>query len=208
VETKFGSLANYQYALGLAYYNEHHYSEAATVLEKLLLNHPPRADKVENVLGDSYLTMGKLDQAESAYRMAIEENPKNPEYYVAYATTLRRQGPDKLDDAIVRLKSAQHMTPADWRIQLELGLCYESKGQFADAAALIEQAAGSEPRLTAAHVALARIYFRLGRRADGEREKKTVAELERKQQQKLIREYSPDSLIDGSSPQGSVEPAP
>ncbi len=207
VEEKFGTLPNYQYALGLAYYNEHHYSESAAILEKLLLAKPPREDKVEHVLGDSYLSMGKLDQAESAYRKAIEENPKNPDYYVAYATALRRQGSDNLDDAIVRLKGGQRMSPGDWRIQLELGLCYESKGQLADAASLIEQAVKSQPDLTAAHVALSRIYFRLGRKADSEREKKTVADLESKQQQKLVREYSTDTLIDGSSQQGSGESA-
>lgn len=207
VEDEFGTLPNYQYALGLAYYNEHHYSESATTLEKLLLAKPPREDKVEHVLGDSYLSMGKLDLAENAYRKAIEENPKDPDYYVAYATALRREGSDDLDDAIIRLKGAQRMTPGDWRIQLELGQCYESKGQLADAAALIEQAAKSQPDLTAAHVALIRIYFRLGRKADSEKEKKIVADLEKKQQQKLVREYATDTLIDGSSQQDSGEPA-
>jgi tetratricopeptide (TPR) repeat protein len=206
VETKFAALPNYQYALGLAYYDDHHYSEAATILEKLLVTNPPRQDKVEHVLGDSYLSMGKLDEAENAYRKAIEENPKNPDYYVSYATALRREGPDKLDDAIVRLKSAQLINPGDWRIQLELGLCYQSKGQYPDAAVLIEQAVQSEPDLTAGHVALATIYFRMGRKADGEREKKTIADLERKQQQQLVREYGTDTLIDGASPQGSGEP--
>ncbi|HLV88278.1 MAG TPA: tetratricopeptide repeat protein [Candidatus Sulfotelmatobacter sp.] len=201
VEGRFAALPNFQYALGLAYYNEHHYAESAEILEKLLLSNPPRADKVEHVLGDSYLSMGKLPEAEKAYRKAIEENPKDPEYYVAYATAVRREGTDKLDDAIVRLKSAQGMNPADWRIQLELGLCYESKEQFTDAAALIEQAVQSEPELTAGHVALARIYFRLGRKADGDREKKIVADLEKKQQQKLVREFSTDSLIEGAPPE-------
>jgi tetratricopeptide (TPR) repeat protein len=205
IQDKFGTLPNYQYALGLTYYNQHHYAEAAAVLEKLLLIHPPREDKVEDVLGDAYLSMDKLDQAEAAYRKAIEENPKNPDYYVAYATTLRRKGADNLDDAIMRLHSAQQIMPNDWRLQLELGLCYESKGQYRDAAALVEQAVKSQPQLTAAHVALVRIYFRLGRKADGEREKSIVAELEKKQQQKVIREFSPDSLIDGSPPQPSTQ---
>ena len=207
VEEKFGTLPNYQYALGLAYYNEHHYAESAAILENLLLAKPPREDKVEHVLGDSYLSMGKLDRAENAYRKAIEENPKEPDYYVAYATALRREGSDNLDDAIIRLKGAQRMNPSDWRIQLELGQCYESKGQLADAAALIEQAVKSQPDLTAAHVALIRIYFRLGRKADSEREKKIVADLEKKQQQKLVRDYATDTLIDGPSHQGSGEPA-
>ena len=207
VETKFGALSNYQYALGLAYYDQHHYADSAQVMEKLLLSNPPREDKVENVLGDSYLSMGKLAEAETAYRKAIDENPKDPKYYVAYATALRRGGPDHLDDAIMLLKTAQGMNPSDWRLQLELGLCYESKSQFADAAAFIEQAAQSQPDLTAAHVALARIYFRLGRKADSEREKSMATELERKQQEKLVREYSTDSLIDGSSQRDSSEPA-
>lgn len=205
IQDKFGTLPNYQYALGLAYYNEHHYAEAAEVLEKLLLIHPPREDKVENVLGDAYLSMDKLDEAEAAYRKAIDDNPKNPDYYVAYATALRRKGPENLDDAIVRLQSAQRITPNDWRIQLELGLCYESKQQYADAAALVEQAVQSQPQLTAAHVALVRIYFRLGRKADGEREKTVVAQLEKEQQQKVIREYSPDSLIDASQQSPSTQ---
>lgn len=207
VEAKFGPLPNYQYALGLAYYDEHHYTEAASTLEKLLLSNPPRQDKVEHILGDSYFAMGTLDKAESAYRKAIEENPKNPDYYVSYATLLRREGPDKLDDAILRLKSAQRINPGDWRIQLQLGLCYQSKEQFADAAALIEQAAQAEPDLTAAHVALATVYFRLGRKVDGQREKKIVAGLERKQQQEMVREYSTGSLIDDSSQRGSGEAA-
>lgn len=207
VDAKFGTQANYQYALGLAYYNDHHYSEAATTLEKLLLSNPPREDKVEHVLGDSYLSMGKLNEAESAYRKAIESNPKNPDYYVSYATALRREGADKLDEAVVRLKSAQLIDPGDWRIQLELGLCYQSKGQYADAVGLIEQVVKAAPDVTAAHVALATIYFRLGRKAEGEREKKTIAELEKKQQQQLASEYGTDSLIDASSHSGSGEPA-
>jgi Tfp pilus assembly protein PilF len=205
VEAKFGNLPNYQYALGLAYYGEHHYTEAASTLEKLLLSNPPREDKVEYVLGDSYFAMGELDKAEAAYRKALEENPKNPDYYLSYATLLRREGPDKLDDAIVRLKSAQRINPNDWRIQLQLGLCYQSKDQFTEAAALIEQAVRAEPDVTAAHAALATIYFRLGRKADGQREKKTAADLEKKQQQELVREYSTGGLIDESS-QGSGEP--
>jgi tetratricopeptide (TPR) repeat protein len=207
VETKFAALPNYQYALGLAYHDDHHYSEAATILEKLLITNPPRQDKIEHILGDSYLSMGKLDEAENAYRKAIEENPKNPDYYVSYATALRREGPDKLDDAIVQLKSAQLMNPRDWRIQLELGLCYQSQERYADAAGLIEQAAQSQPDLAAAHVALATIYFRLGRKAEGEREKKTIAALEKKQQQQLVREYGTGSLIDEPSQPSSSEPA-
>jgi len=204
LQEKFGSMPNYQYALALGYYGEHHYTEAADVLEKLLSSHPPREDKVEHALGDAYFAMGKLDQAEIAYRKALDENPKNPDNYLSYATLLRREGADKLDDAIVRLKSAQRIDPGDWRIGLQLGLCYESKGKYADAAPLLERAVQRDPNLTAAHVALASVYFRLGRKEDGQREKGIVAELEKKQQQELVHEYSTGSLIE-EKPQQAPE---
>ena len=196
VEGEFGALPNYQYALGLAYYGEHHYSESATILEKLLASQPPRKDKVAYLLGNSYLALGKLSESENAYRAAIQSNPKDPRYYVSYAEVMRKQGPDKLDEAIAQLKSAQQMDPGDWRIGLQLGLCYESKGQFANAASLIEKAVEAQPELTPAHVALARVYFRLGRKADGERESNLVAELEKKQQEERVRENASDALID------------
>jgi len=196
VEGTFGNLPNYQYALALAYYGEHHYLESAAILEKLLERQPPRKDKVEYLLGNCYLALGKLRESESTYRAAITSNPKDPRYYVSYAEVIRKEGPDKLDQAIAQLKSAQQMDPGDWRIGLQLGLCYESKGQFEGAAALIEKAVESQPELTPAHVALARIYFRLGRKADGERERNIVADLEKKQQEERVRENSSDALID------------
>jgi hypothetical protein len=55
-------------------------------------------------------------------------------------------------------------------------------------------------------VALATTYFRLGRKQDGEREKQTIAELERKQQQELVQEYSTGSLIEESKQQVPQEP--
>ena len=208
VETKFAALPNYQYALGLAYYDDHHYSEAATILEKLLVTNPPRQDKVEHVLGDSYLSMGKLEEAEKAYRKAIDENPKNPDYYVSYATALRREGADKLDDAIVRLKSAQLMNPGDWRISARTRFVLSVPGTVRGRS-WPHRASGAitAPDLTAAHVALATIYFRLGRKAEGEREKKTIATLEKKQQQQLVREYGTGSLIDEPSQPSSSAPA-
>ena len=196
VEGEFGALPNYQYALALAYYGQHHYLESAAILEKLLESQPPRKDKVSYLLGNSYLALGKLSESESAYRAAIQSNPKDPRYYVSYAEVVRKEAPDKLDEAIAQLKSAQQMDPGDWRIGLQLGLCYESKGQFADAASLIEKAVQAQPELTPAHVALARVYFRLGRRADGERERNSVADLEKKQQEERVRENSSDALID------------
>jgi enediyne biosynthesis protein E4 len=206
VEGKFHDLPNYQYALARAYYGELNYPETIRVLDDLLKTNPPRPDKIEDLMGNSYQALGNMPEAESAFQKAIEINPKNPEYYVSSALVLRREGPEKTDEAIAQLTKAERISPGDWRLELQLGLCYEEKNRFADAAELIEKSVQARPDMLPAHVALARIYFRLGRKADHDREKKIIAELEKTEQQQRVQQFATDSLIE-DAPQPATNPA-
>jgi Tfp pilus assembly protein PilF len=110
---------------------------------------------------------------------------------------MRKQGPDKLDEVIVQLKRAHQYNPDDPQISLQLALCYESKEQLPDAAALLERVVQQAPDLSLAHVALTRIYFRLGKKTEGEREKATVQALQEKLDQQKVRSNSaPQSTMD------------
>jgi Tfp pilus assembly protein PilF len=100
---------------------------------------------------------------------------------------MRGQGPDKLNEAIARLKWARQYDPNDPQLSLQLALCYESKEEFTDAAALLEKAVELEPDLAPAHVALARVYFRLGKKSDAQREKDTVKALQEKLDRQKMR---------------------
>jgi tetratricopeptide (TPR) repeat protein len=186
VQPVFGSSPEFQYKLALAYYGVQEFSNAVTTLEALLKANPRRKDQIYYILGNSYFTMGQFDKSEASFRKAIELNPKEPDYYENLATLLRKEGPGRLDEAIVELKRALKFERSSPRAALELGLCYEAKGEFKDAAALFEKVVVEEPGLVPAHVALARIYFHLGRKADGLREKTVIASLERKKQQQRI----------------------
>lgn len=185
VEPRFGGLPEFQYKLALAYYGAAKISETIGTLEKLLRMNPRRQDQIYFLLGNSYLTTGKLQDAEKAYRTAMQMNPKDPAYYEQFATVLRTEGPERVDEAIADLKRALQIEPSDASLALQLALCYESKGDIKSAAGPAEDAVRERPDLLPAHVALTRIYFRLGKRAEGQREKKTVAELEEKQRQLL-----------------------
>jgi len=186
VEPRFHALPEFQYKLALAYYGVQEFSNAVETLETLLRTNLRRKDQVYYILGNSYFTMGKFEQSEAAFRKAIELNPKEPDYYENLATLLRKEGADRLDDAILQLRRASEFAPSDARVPLELGLCYESKGELKDAAALLENAIQKQPGLVPAHVALARIYFRMGRKSDGRKEKTTIASLEQKKQQQRL----------------------
>lgn len=186
-EPRFGDLPDFQYALGLAYFHVTQFQDAAKILENLLLRNPRRPDRVYFVLGNAYFELGNYDRTEQAYAKAIEANPKVSDYYEAYATLMRKQGPDKVDAAITQLKYAYQYNPQDPQLGLQLALCLESKNQLPDAIALLEKTVHLMPDLVPAHVALARIYFRLGRKFDADREKQMVGILQAKLQQRQAR---------------------
>jgi tetratricopeptide (TPR) repeat protein len=188
VEPKFGALPEFQHKLAFAYYGVAEFSNAVTLLENLLRANPPRQDQIYFLLAKSYLGMGKFDESENAFRKAIELNPKDPQYLESYARLLQKEGSGRLDDALAQLQEALQFAPSDPSLMLQLGLCYESKGNLNASVGFLEKAVRGEPDSVPAHVALARVYFRLGRKAEGQGEKKTIAELEAKtQQEKLTR---------------------
>jgi Tfp pilus assembly protein PilF len=200
VEPKFGHLPEFQYKLALAYFASTKFSDAIDTLNKLLQTNPRRQDQIYYMLGHSYVATGKLGDAEKAYRKAVEMNPKIAAYYEEFATVLRREGPEHLDEAIVELKRGVQFDPSNGRLALQLALCYESKGEMNSALSLAEEAIRKEPDVLPAHVALARIYFRMGKKVEGQKEKETIAELEKKQQQSLVPKVGQLPTIDGRLP--------
>jgi tetratricopeptide (TPR) repeat protein len=188
VQPQFGSLPDFQHKLAFAYYGVAEFSNAIATLENLLRSNPQRQDQIYFLLGESYLGMGEFKESEAAFRKAIELNPKDPMYYASYATLLQKQGPSRLDDAIAELQKATELNSSDPAPLLQLGLCYESKGELPEALHFLEKAVRGAPDALPAHVALARVYFKLGKRPEGQEEKKTIAQLEtRLQQEKLTR---------------------
>jgi tetratricopeptide (TPR) repeat protein len=184
VQGQFSRLPEFQHKLAFAYYGVGEFSNAIEVLDNLLRANPARQDQIYFLLASSYFGMGKLDQSETAFRKAIELNPKEALYYEAYASLLRKQGQSRVDDALLQLKQATQLSPQDPAILLQLGLCYEAKSDAQSAVAPLEAAVRGDPESLSGRVALARVYFKLGRKSEGETEKESVAELEAKLQKR------------------------
>jgi len=183
VKDRFGALPDYRYKLGLTYYGLHQFPRAVVLFEQLAKEQPD-SDANHFFLGNCYGAMGELEKAESQYRTAIRLQPNNASYRVALAQVLRNIGDEYADEAIEHLQKAVTLDPADIQGKHELALCYITKGDFKNAASLLEEVVKKEPDLTAAHVALARAYYRLHRNEDGDRERALVKRLQEAEQAK------------------------
>ncbi len=199
VQNQFGNLPEFQHKLAFAYYGAGQFSKAIDVLQNLLHSNPERQDQIYFLLANSYFGMGELDDSEAAFRKAIKLNPKDPLYYASYVTLLRKEGQSRVDDALGELKLALQLAPQDPALLLQAGLCHESKGDAKNAVGPLEAAVKGNPESLSARVALARVYFRLGRKDEGAAEKQRITELEAKlqKQQNGVTDASEDGSLAG-----------
>ena len=95
--------------LAVAYYNLDRFQDAASLYEQMLkLGEDPM---LRNNYGNTLRDMGKTEEAEAAYRKALEEDPKLVVAYVNLASLLARGGSKDeafkvLDEGIAKLEGA------------------------------------------------------------------------------------------------------
>lgn len=181
VRDRFGTLPDYRYKLGLTYYSLHQYPLAIAEFDQIA-QEQPALDSNHFFLANSYAATGRLEEAETHYRRAIELQPRNASYYTALAQVLRKMSDDKNEEAIVNLKKALALDPDDLQAKQELGLCLVKKTEYDQALTLLLDVVSKEPDLTSAHVALAQVYYKLHRKQDGDRERATVRRLQAAEQ--------------------------
>jgi tetratricopeptide (TPR) repeat protein len=192
VKDRFGSLPEFQYKLALAYYSLHQFPQAISVLEDLGRQHP-EYDLVQFFLGNSYMAAGDLRAAEIRYRKAIELNPGRASNYSPLGQLLRKQGGDSTDEAIILLQTALKLNSTDIQTKLELALCYEGKRRLQESQDLLEQVTHAQPDHYQAHVALARVYYRQGKKTEGDLERAIVTRIEtaKQDEQSKVRQPLP-----------------
>jgi len=190
IRPKFGTLPDFRYKLGLASYALYRYPQALAEFEALLKDRP-QADSAWYFLGNTWLAMGKLDNAEEAYHKAIGLNPKVAGYYAALGELLRRSEANRVSEATAALKEAIRLDPSDYLSKKELALCEEREGHLDEAAAQLEEVIRGHPGYKEAHVAFARVCYKLHRKEDGDREKRIVVQLEAEERVKQSAIRSP-----------------
>ena len=133
-------------------------------------------------IGVALLYEGRRDSAEEEFRAELATN--RDDYNAnAFLGWLVQQDGDT-ESALELLRSAYSLNENDIGVQYLLAQVQSSRGQWAEAEALLEQVVEAQPAFTPAHVMLARAYAKLKRTDKFRRQQGIIAELNARQQER------------------------
>jgi tetratricopeptide (TPR) repeat protein len=121
---------------------------------------------------------GDKTQATAGFERAIRESPRDSAIYETYGTLLLEdRSPGNRDRAIALLKQAIALDSSSFEAQYQLGNVELAAGQFDAARKDLERAIQLNPADSRAHFAMSRVYRRLGRDSDADRELESYQKL-------------------------------
>jgi tetratricopeptide (TPR) repeat protein len=132
--------------------------------------------------GRVLMRLGDTEKAKEAFRTELAANPNDFDANLYLGVLLRQ---DKLaDEAATYLKRAVQLRPREQYAHYHLAAVYAMAGKPADALPLLEGVLKEHPDFVEARVLLASVYYRLDRKADGDREKTLIQKSNADQQAK------------------------
>lgn len=157
----FDKSAQLALAMGVAYYGERRFADAAGAFLRTIDIAPEVQQPYVFLSKMLDQTTDRLPQILSRFGTWASANPGDPLAQFVYAKGLLASGgdPDKAQQllrASIRLKGDQ------WESHYELGVLLEKQRKFAEAAAELERSAAINPKEAGVRYHLARVYDRLG----------------------------------------------
>jgi tetratricopeptide (TPR) repeat protein len=159
----------------------------------------PKLPTLRAWYGRTWLRLGEIENARKAFEGELEINPADFESNLYLGVLLRKDG--QLDEALAHLRRASQARPKDSGVRYLIGSVFMATGKIAEAQHLLEAVVKEAPDFVEAHVLLARAYYRLNRKEDGDRHQAIIQKLnaERQAKQPGAQEAGPyrgDKLID------------
>jgi tetratricopeptide (TPR) repeat protein len=142
----------------------------------------PKLPGVQSWYGRTLMRLGDGDKAIAVFKTALADNPQDFDASLYLGILLKR---DKmLDEAYEHLAHAARLRPRDSYARYHLGALLATQGKPGEAQPLLEAVVKEFPDFVEARVLLASVYYRLNRKADGDRERAIIQKLTAEQQAK------------------------
>jgi tetratricopeptide (TPR) repeat protein len=142
----------------------------------------PKLPDVYSYYGMALVRTGDGAGASEAFRKELDADPNDFNSNLELGVLLRQD--QKLDQALMHLERALRLRPGDPGARFQIAAIHLATGKTDQARTELEQLVAKYPQFTEAHVTLATIYYRLKRKADGDRERSIVQKLNAEQQAK------------------------
>ncbi len=181
IQPRFEKSAGFQYTLGVAAMGLHDHKAAIVTFEKAV-QLDPQLDLAHFLLGTAYFSAGDLDKAESHFQAAVALNAKDPLYFSYLARVYDRKGPGFEEKAVVNARKALALNPGDIDCGLQLAKWEESHGNLSHAREILEGLVKEAPTFIPARVLLARLYYHLNLRAEGDEQQEIIRSLQSRAQ--------------------------
>jgi tetratricopeptide (TPR) repeat protein len=160
----------------------------------------PKLPTLQAWRGRALMRLGDGDGAIAAFKRELADNPNDFEANLYLGILLKRD--KSLDEAFEPLSRAARLRPRDSYSRFQLASLYAARGKPGEALPLLEAVTKEYPGYTEARVLLASVYYRLNRKADGDRERAIVQKLNAEQQAK-----EPGAQDGAAGPKGDKPPA-
>ncbi|HEV2133555.1 MAG TPA: tetratricopeptide repeat protein [Terracidiphilus sp.] len=175
-----------QLALGVAFYGDKRFPDAAKIFDSLLQNEPGNS-MYADMLGR---TCGEIAGGNANCDTLVtfsNQHPANPSaaFYAARQILGRPHSASDLDVAEKLLKRATSGDPKSANAWYEYGLLESERNQWPQCARMLDRAIALEPDLASAHYQLANAYSHLGRNADRKRELALFQTYSRQEKQRV-----------------------
>ena len=162
----------------------------------------PALPMVHGFLGRTLMDLGDPAAAAEELRRELQGDPNDFDANLFLGVLLKQD--NAFEEAMARFEKAASLRPGEPAAAYQLGALRLQLGQTEGARDVLERVVAAAPDFVEAHVSLALVYYRLKRKADGDREREIVRELERKAQ-----EQQPGARAGGEAYRGEPRlPAP
>lgn len=174
-----GDSAEARLLLGTTKMEAHDFNGALADLKRAIeLN--PAVPGVNAYYGMALLAMGDTAGSKDAFQKELARDPTNFDANLRLGALLRMD--QEYSAALPYLQRALKLRPGDPAVRYQLASVSLAQGEEERARRELESIVKTTPKFTEAHVTLATIYYREKRKADGDRERAIVRDLNQEQQ--------------------------
>jgi len=140
----------------------------------------PELSGVHGLYGQALLAIGSPDVARREFEAELSRNPLDFDANLNLGVLLRTEQDN--EHALPNLTRALGVRPGDLGTRYQIAAIALAGPDIANATAMLEAIVKESPTFVEAHVALATAYYRQQRKADGDRERALVEQLNRQKE--------------------------